>query len=276
VEAANAAPSATLNVSVSNSMRTRSHEMNVVAVVVARRERSALPKKITQKFFTPKQALSTIMANPIAPRHRADRFRTSTHADLPQTKYDVNDPLGHTREQQLKRLLQSPRFGYSTSPALDNLLVDGAVARIIGAMTAPPPAVAALADLPLEQTLLVVNADMMDIISKLAPVIYAKLVPLLVIINTDNKKWTVVNAVELYAVCKGAVPGVNPHSVPQDGALLGMMDGGCMNGDGGFQITFLFCCIFHFTFSHDEYILGIIPLFSLSTYIIPRFGGKSQ
>jgi hypothetical protein len=53
VEAANAAPSATLNVSVSNSMRTRSHEMNVVAVAVARRERSALPKKITQKFFTP-------------------------------------------------------------------------------------------------------------------------------------------------------------------------------------------------------------------------------
>jgi hypothetical protein len=175
------------------------------------------------------------MAHPIAPQYRADRFRTSTHADLPQTKYDVNDPLSHRRQQRLARFLQSKRFGYSTSPALDNLLVIEAVAHILGAMTAPPAAVAALADVPPGQTLLVVNADMMDIISKLAPVIYAKLVPLLVIINTDNKKWTVVNAVELYAVCKGAVPGVNPHSVPQEGALLGMMDGGCMNGDGGFS-----------------------------------------
>jgi len=56
VEAANAAPSATLNASVSNSMRTRRHEMNVVAVAVARREQRTA-KKITQKFFTPKQAL---------------------------------------------------------------------------------------------------------------------------------------------------------------------------------------------------------------------------
>ena len=173
--------------------------------------------------------------HPLAPRHRAYRFHISTHADLPQTKYDVNDPLGHKREQRLARSLQSLRFGYSTSRALANQLVDEAVARIIDEMTAPSAAVAALADLPLGQTLLVVNADMMDIISKLVPVIYAKLVPLLVIINTDNRKWTVVNAVELYAVCKGAVPGVNPHTVPQDGALLDMMDGGCMFGDGSFS-----------------------------------------
>ena len=120
------------------------------------------------------------------------------------------------------RTMLSQRFGLSEENELGRDAVEAAAQLYLRMLASAPQSLADEVEIPDGDELFDVPDWALEVLLNLTPILAAKLVPLLTIVNTATHKRVYLNALELYSVAKSVVPGANLHNAPLD--LLSMMD----------------------------------------------------